>query len=114
MPYSQACVLHILKVQKTVRDIMFLWNCEKKPRKPETRVLSVAQYSIFKPFDTKKRRPINESPFCYAVIIYFAFLLTIPPISNMVTCAFPNKGLSNASALILRLFFESCKLFFLK
>jgi hypothetical protein len=45
---------------------------------------------------------------------YFRCLLTSLVISNMFTLALPpNTGLSAASALMVRLFFGSCSLFFL-
>src|SRR4051794_20842443 len=45
---------------------------------------------------------------------YFRCLLTNLVISNMLTCALPpNTALSASSALIMRLFFLSCRPFFL-
>ena len=57
---------------------------------------------------------IRHQPSAMAVFRYFKCLLTSFVISNILTVALPpNTGLSMSSALIIRLFFLSCRPFFL-
>src|SRR5260370_21319463 len=50
----------------------------------------------------------------WRLLFYFRCLLTSLVISNMLTCALPpNTGFSMSSDLIMRLFFLSCRPFFL-
>src|SRR5712691_5872851 len=57
---------------------------------------------------------ISDQPSAMAAAVYFKCLLTSLVISNMLTCALPpNTGFSMSSDLIMRLFFLSCRPFFL-
>ena len=62
----------------------------------------------------RARRSLRSAQAVPGALAYFKCLPTSLVISNMLTEAFPPKtALSVASALIIRLFFASCSLFFL-
>ena len=62
----------------------------------------------------RKGARLTRAPVIFRSYDYFRCLLTSLVISNMLTVALPPKtGFSAASALIMRLFFASCRPFFL-
>src|SRR5216117_162678 len=78
------------------------------------RVLLGGEFGWVEKKERRSRRPPPVASSESGAAGYLTCLLTSLVISNMLTCALPpNTALSASSDLIIRLFFESCSLFFL-